>query len=107
MEWGDLFFELCCEKVDDGYFARFEIHPFGIVSPTASELIEAFCQSVTQLDDCNRDLWDRAHARVIDLGYEGANNYRALHDLIPHTALQKMMELKINLALTFYPENLA
>lgn len=106
MKFGDLFFEMCCEKINDGYFASFEIHPVGIEMPTAAQLIGAFCDSIKQLENSNRQLWDRADSRVIDLGYIGANHCQTFHDFVSHETLLSMTELKIDLAITVYPENI-
>jgi len=108
---GDRFFELHCGDMGTGvFFARFEIHLEPLVySPelnTAEAKIEGFCDSIAELPESAREIWDRAQKRVIDLGYASGNHCPVFHDFLSAPLLNRMQALGIDLALSIYPETI-
>jgi hypothetical protein len=112
---GNRFFELHCGEKEPGCFlASFEIHPESESSEetevyrslSAEEKIAAFCDSISELEGIARELWEGSSRRVIDLGYATDDHCRAFHDGLSVAVLQRMAELKIELAMTIYPKTL-
>lgn len=108
---GDRFFELHCGEMDTGIFlARFEIHLEPLVSipelHTAEAKIGGFCDSIAELPESARAIWDRAQQRVIDLGYATDDFCPVFHDFLPAGLLNRMQALGIDLALSIYPKTI-
>ena len=107
--YGDRFFEMHCGAIaPDSYMASFEIHPDeGRDDHTAEEKIDAFCDSIEQLQGEANDLWERAARKVIDLGYQADDNCEAFNDSLSASSLRRLESLGIDLALTIYPTQIA
>jgi hypothetical protein len=108
---GDRFFELHCGEMDAGvFFARFEIHLEPLVFRpelhTAEAMIGGFCDSIAELPESAREIWDRAQKRVIDLGYASADHCPVFHDFLSAPLLHRMQALGIDLALSIYPKTI-
>lgn len=97
-----------------GHFASYEIEPnVGIKNKylevhefSAEEKIREFIIQIEQLSPAARKEWDSAIKRVMDVGYQSSNHCSALNVTYPVDLLQKLSELSIELAFTFYPETI-
>jgi len=105
-QFGCRFAEMYCGQTDpDSYLASLEIHPDEERDDQTAEVkINAFCDSISELQGLARDLWDRAARRVIDLGYLADDECRPFNERLSLDTLRRMEKLGIELAMTIYPQ---
>ncbi|RYD21739.1 MAG: hypothetical protein EOP88_10335 [Verrucomicrobiaceae bacterium] len=106
--YGHRFSEMCCVQNGPGsYFARFEIHLDDERDDHDADMkIQAFCDAIAELQGPARQAWDHATRRVIDLGYQSDNHCAPFSDSLSLDALRRMESLRIELALTIYPQEI-
>jgi hypothetical protein len=87
---------------DIPYIARYEIDK-GDDQKTPDHLALAFCELIETLSSSSRLQWDHATHRVLDLGYEIIPTTRHVQGSIEPATMQRLANLGISLAWTFYP----
>lgn len=106
--YGDRFAEMYCGQTEPScYLAAFEIHPDDEQDDQTSEMkIQAFCDTISELQGQAHELWKSAAKRVIDLGYLADDQCQPFNDRLSVETLRRMEKLGIELALTIYPKRI-
>ena len=94
---------LYCGETKGGYVATFECDKLGESEPNS--LIKEFCDALTQLDERALKLWEGAHRKTFDIGYEANNESDSYRSEIRSDAVQAVADAGATIMLTIYPKH--
>ena len=98
-EFGEEVIELHHGKHHNGYFASFELNN---ELDNANSIISYFCVLIKNFDPIAKKLWDSAHSKVFDIGYQSNVSPQNYYSYIHWDTIQNLSSLGASLAITIY-----
>ena len=99
-EFGDEVIELHYGKHHDRYVASFELNN---ELDNANSIIKYFCLLIENFEPKGKKIWDEAHNKVFDIGYQTDLNPRYYQSNIEFDTIQAVSRLQASLTITIYP----
>ncbi|ASP37933.1 hypothetical protein CHH28_04235 [Bacterioplanes sanyensis] len=98
--WGD---DVCVFRLDndDGVWRG----SFETMEEDAEQIIDKYHQLVTKLSPPLRALWDSAHQRVFDIGFQSGAEPRLYRSVLSAQAISKIEEMGGSIAVSIYANN--
>ena len=97
-EWGKRVTVFRHEEVDGVFYGSFET-----VYSEVSRIIEEYVSLVEGLTPSSREIWDKAHKRDFDFGYESGSKPNNFHSRIEADYVNKLANVGGSIVITIYP----
>jgi len=102
LEFADLEIRrLYCGETKGGYLATFECNQIGGADPNS--LIETFCGGLVHLDERATKLWNAAHRKTFDIGYEADAEVGSFRSEIKNEVARAVADAGASIVITIYP----
>ncbi|TLD70251.1 hypothetical protein FEM03_13785 [Phragmitibacter flavus] len=92
---------LYCGEATGGYLATFECNRHGPYCPDS--LVLTFTGAVNHLDERAKGIWDRAHRRTFDIGYEADARPGNFRSELNMETIKAVYEVGATVVVTIYP----
>jgi hypothetical protein len=94
---------LYCGEATGGFIATFECNQLGHYCPDS--LILNFADAIKHLDERAKSIWERAHRKTFDIGYEADANPGNFRSELNFETIKAIYEVGATVILTIYPRN--
>ena len=92
------------KKENSNNFAVFSHHS-SYINGEINEILALFCDSIEDLSQKAREIWNTCQSKKFDAGFESGNSPKDFQTEIRTDILKRITELGASIAITIYPIN--